>query len=304
MKKTFIALLHTLALLLVIPQAAAAAAGEVLLITGQGTATDPASGTVRALAKGDGVQAGEIISSGTNSYVNLKFTDGSFILLRPNTRFVIEAYALDAKTAAAVAATPPAASAAPAKPATATTPPRPAVAAAPSLPAAATQPSDTSRAFFRLLRGGFRAVSGVIGKVNQNEYRISTPVATIGIRGTDYVVVICDAACARDPVLQEELPEGTAMEGGVVANVVDGAINVNAEAAATASAPVVASSPFGWLGFGVLGLAAEPETESSEAEVKAGHTAAVTRKRRIFVIDKVPRFLIKQPIPDPTTICQ
>ena len=303
MKKIVIALLHTLALLLIVPQASAAA-GEVLLITGQGTATDPASGTVRALAKGDGVQAGEIISSGTNSYVNLKFTDGSFILLRPNTRFVIEAYTLDAKTAATVAAapSPPPASTAPVKkPAP---PTRPAVAAVPSLPATAAPPSETSRAFFRLLRGGFRAVSGVIGKVNQNEYRISTPVATIGIRGTDYVVVICDAACARDPVLQEELPEGTAMEGGVVANVVDGAINVNSETSATASMPVVASSPFGWLGFGVLGLAAQPEAESSEAEVKAGHTAAVTRKRRIFVIDKVPRFLIKQPIPDPTTICQ
>lgn len=293
-KQIFAVLLHSLALSLLAPSAlAATAAGEVLLLTGQGTATDPASGTIRALNKGDSVFAGEIINSGVNSYVNLKFADGGFILLRPNSRFVIESYVHQ-----------------PSKPAAATAPARPAAppsrpAAVPPLATAATaQPSETSRAFFRLLRGGFRAVSGVIGKVNPNDYRVSTPVATIGIRGTDYVVVICDAACARDPVLQEELPEGTALEGGIVANVIDGAVAVNTAAEAVSAAPPAASSPFGWLGAGALGLAAEPDAESTESEIKAGHTAAVTRKRKIYVIDKTPRFLIKQPIPDPTTLCQ
>lgn len=286
--------LHVLALLLLAPlaQAAPVAAGEVLLLTGQGMATDPDSGAIRSLEKGSSVFAGEIISSGVNSYVNLKFTDGAYILLRPNTRFVIEAYAHDPKAAAPAAA-------APRSPA----PARPAVASAPAPSAATTQPSETSRAFFRLMRGGFRAVSGLIGKANPNDYRIDTPVATIGIRGTDYVVVICDAACASDPVLQEELPEGAAIEGGVVANVVDGKISVNAAAATAAATPAAVSSPFGWLGFGVL-ASAQPEPESTETEVEAGNTAAVTRNGQLFVFDKVPRFLIKQPIPDPTTICQ
>src|SRR3546814_15472343 len=55
--------------------------------------------------------------------------------------------------------------------------------------AAATAPvpsSPSKSGFFRLLKGGFRAVSGLIGRVDHEEYRVSTPVATIGLRGTEY----------------------------------------------------------------------------------------------------------------------
>ena len=37
-----------------------------------------------------------------------------------------------------------------------------------------------------LLRGGFRSVTGWIGKFNPRAYRIVTPTATIGVRGTDH----------------------------------------------------------------------------------------------------------------------
>lgn len=50
----------------------------------------------------------------------------------------------------------------------------------------------SERSFFSLLKGGFRAVTGLIGSRNKRNYRIKTPSATIGIRGTDhesYVVV-------------------------------------------------------------------------------------------------------------------
>lgn len=42
------------------------------------------------------------------------------------------------------------------------------------------------RSFFSLLRGGFRAITGMIGKTNKNNYRITTAAATIGVRGTDH----------------------------------------------------------------------------------------------------------------------
>jgi hypothetical protein len=48
------------------------------------------------------------------------------------------------------------------------------------------------RSFFSLLRGGFRAITGLIGQKNKANYRIVTASSTIGIRGTDhetYVVV-------------------------------------------------------------------------------------------------------------------
>lgn len=42
------------------------------------------------------------------------------------------------------------------------------------------------QSFFSLIRGGFRAITGLIGKKNKENYRITTAAATIGIRGTDH----------------------------------------------------------------------------------------------------------------------
>ncbi len=38
--------------------------------------------------------------------------------------------------------------------------------------------------FIALLKGGFRSVTGLIGRLNRDGYKINTPFATIGIRGT------------------------------------------------------------------------------------------------------------------------
>lgn len=199
------------ALLFAVSAEAAASAGSVTLLTGRGTASS-ADGTIRALAKGADVFAGEVINTGPNSYANLRFRDGSFILLRPNSRFQIEQYEYRGETA--TASTKPTPAAQP-KPAAATT-------------SAATESGDqdVGRAFFRLLKGGFRAVTGLVGKVDRNAYRVATPVATIGIRGTDYVVVLCDLACNADPVIANNLPAGSAPAGGVVVGVITGGVFV------------------------------------------------------------------------------
>lgn len=193
-------------------------AGEITLLTGRGTATS-ADGAIRTLAKGDPVYSGEIINSATASYLNIKFADGGFILLRPNSRFQIENFAY-------VAPTEPAAK--PAEPAAPVPAPARPVAAAPK-PAAPvvqqTAEAGVSRAFFRLLKGGFRAVSGLVGHVDRSEYSVSTPVATIGIRGTDYIVVMCDALCASDPVMNDPVPLGN-VQGGVVVGVITGGVFV------------------------------------------------------------------------------
>lgn len=46
--------------------------------------------------------------------------------------------------------------------------------------------SDAS--FMQLLRGSLRVVSGLIAKANPERFRITTPTATIGVRGTDLEV--------------------------------------------------------------------------------------------------------------------
>lgn len=44
------------------------------------------------------------------------------------------------------------------------------------------------RGFFALLKGGLRTITGLIGRSNRDAYRVTTQVATIGIRGTEYSV--------------------------------------------------------------------------------------------------------------------
>ena len=147
-------------------------AAQVVLVTGS------AKVGARALSAGNKVNAGETIVTGPNSYANLKFADGGRILLRPNTEFTVEAYNY---TAAPVAAAP----------AQAVSGAKPAVIPPPA-------PVVGQTAFFRLVRGGFRAISGLIGKADQQAYRVTTPVATIGIRGTDYEVQTCAGDCPSE----------------------------------------------------------------------------------------------------------
>lgn len=50
--------------------------------------------------------------------------------------------------------------------------------------------------FISLLKGGFRSVTGLIGQLNRPGYRITTPSATIGIRGTDHEPFVVTPATA------------------------------------------------------------------------------------------------------------
>lgn len=67
------------------------------------------------------------------------------------------------------------------------------------------QQDGSEQSFFSLLKGGFRAVTGLIGQTNKSSYRISTPASTIGIRGTDHEVVVV----APDSRLAAVAPTGT-----------------------------------------------------------------------------------------------
>jgi hypothetical protein len=65
-------------------------------------------------------------------------------------------------------------------------------------------------AFFRLLKGGLRTVTGLVGKRgNQDAYRIGTATATIGIRGSVGDTVSCEPTCAGVMPGGEKLPPGT-----------------------------------------------------------------------------------------------
>lgn len=48
----------------------------------------------------------------------------------------------------------------------------------------------SERSFFSLIKGGIRAITGLIGHQNKSNYRIATSSSTIGIRGTDHETVV------------------------------------------------------------------------------------------------------------------
>ncbi len=84
---------------------------------------------------------------------------------------------------------------------------------------------EEQRAFFDLLKGGLRTVTGIIGRTRQDRYGVVTPTATIGIRGTHYTLVHCDNDCDR--------PGARSVSNGTYGSVVDGRIAVSNKAGET-----------------------------------------------------------------------
>ncbi|MEZ5616403.1 MAG: FecR domain-containing protein [Rhodocyclaceae bacterium] len=46
----------------------------------------------------------------------------------------------------------------------------------------------SEKGFFSLLKGAMRTITGLVGRSNRDNYRVTTTVATIGIRGTEYSI--------------------------------------------------------------------------------------------------------------------
>ncbi|OAM52763.1 hypothetical protein A7981_04760 [Methylovorus sp. MM2] len=122
---------------------AVAAAGKVEFSLGDVSALG-ADGRARTLSKGAEINPGDTIQT-VDGRAQVRFSDGGYISLQPNTQFKVEDYAFSGKA------------------------------------------DGSEKGFFSLVKGGLRAITGAIGHgSNKSAYRVSTPVATIGIRGTEY----------------------------------------------------------------------------------------------------------------------
>lgn len=62
----------------------------------------------------------------------------------------------------------------------------------------------TATLFMSIVKGGLRSLTGAIGSLNRNGYRITTPTATVGIRGTDHETVFVPPNLPQPPA-----PPGT-----------------------------------------------------------------------------------------------
>ncbi|MCP4389719.1 MAG: FecR domain-containing protein [Gammaproteobacteria bacterium] len=126
-----------------IPLSAQGEAGRINFASGIVQATN-SEGARRALGKGSVVMGGDTITTSGGSLAHIRFKDGAYVSLKPNSNFRIDEYRYENDDA------------------------------------------GESWGFFSLLKGGLRTITGLIGKRNNNDYRMSTSVATIGIRGTHY----------------------------------------------------------------------------------------------------------------------
>ena len=165
---------------------AQAPAGTAIFVFGKAEVTSD-NGAVRALEKGGLLDEGDRIVTGASGRVQIRLADGGLIALRPASEFVIEAFHYGAGDAS-------------------------------SRNDPFARQEDVS--FFSLLKGGFRSLTGAVGREDKKAYRVRTPVATIGIRGTDYDAVLCAGDCAAlSQIVGSDLDDGLYVgvnDGGVV----------------------------------------------------------------------------------------
>ncbi len=144
--------LTVLALLasIALPQAAWAAAGKVIFVYGD---VHLASG--EPLDRGDELDEGDEIVTGEDGRVQLLMADGDRIAIRPNSRLLIEVFQTPDESQSATSAG-----------------------------------GIQTQRVYNLLKGGFRTLTNKGGGRDESEYQVKTPVATIGIRGTDYKLLL------------------------------------------------------------------------------------------------------------------
>lgn len=126
------------------PAVSYGAAAKVEFAIGRVSVVD-SDGRERPLVKGVEINQGDTIQTTEDGRAQLRFSDGGYISLQPNTQFRVDEYNYDGKT------------------------------------------DGEEKGFFSLLKGGLRAITGAVGHVNKETYRVNTPVATIGIRGTEFL---------------------------------------------------------------------------------------------------------------------
>ena len=124
------------------------------------------------------------------------------------------------------------------------------------------QQNGSERAIFSLFKGGLRTITGLIGKVNQRNYAVRTPAATVGIRGTHFNLVHCADDCKNS--------DGGNAPNGTYGGVSDGRVAVTP--LSSAPAPIARNaSPAGLqyasVAAGRLDVPAMVESEALPAEM-------------------------------------
>ena len=64
--------------------------------------------------------------------------------------------------------------------------------------------NDSDEATLNLVSGGLRVITGAMAKSNPENYKVRTPVALMGVRGTEFSIMLCgDEVCAEDQMAMD-----------------------------------------------------------------------------------------------------
>lgn len=80
---------------------------------------------------------------------------------------------------------------------------------------------ETDNVVLNMLKGGLRAVTGLVGKRNKDRVSFNTATATIGIRGTHFGALMCSNDCGGVPTVSGQPPAN-----GLHVDVASGAVSV------------------------------------------------------------------------------
>jgi hypothetical protein len=127
------------------------------------------------------------------------------------------------------------------------------------------KPAEDSLAV-SMLKGGMRAVSGLIGKRNRSAVQYTTPTATIGIRGTHFGAIYCHRDCDDVPTVG-----GTVPLDGLHVDVAQGAIDLTNDAGTV----LVNTGEFGYVMTG----SSLPILVSPESGVQVTMPAAISQNK-------------------------
>lgn len=226
-------------------------AGKVIFIFGQAW-KHSVDGGKHSLTRGMKVHVGETIETASNGQVQIRMNDNGLVAIRPGSHFKIKAFKFSGANGAG---------------------------------------SGEDKSYFQLLKGGFRSITGAVGQRNKKAYRVTTPVATIGIRGTDYTARLCSGDCQQADGLYMGV-----WQGGVSLSNVAGSTNIDAGqfayvASEDASPTAVQSLPASLLA-------------SSSAAVDSGaaqDTDAASANQPLALLDSTPQGFLSPLVSLPKT---
>lgn len=138
--------------------------------------------------------------------------------------------------------------------------------------------AEKSNIFFSMLKGGLRAITGLVGAKHPAGFKLQTPNATIGIRGTDFMLVMSNPLYANivSGSISITNTAGTAVFGAGQAAIVTTSATTLPAAISAAAIPAGTFTQLGAIAVPVSPPPGAGAAPGGGAGAGAGGTAAAT----------------------------